>query len=257
MGILNVTPDSFSDGGHYNQLDTAMVQVEKMIAQGAAIIDVGGESTRPGAASVSLQEELQRVIPVIEKINAEFDCVISIDTYKAEVMRAAVAAGAGIINDVNALAAEGALQAAAALQVPVCLMHKQGTPETMQDMAHYQDVTEEVLAFLQQRVDACLAGGIARDKIIIDPGFGFGKQLPHNLQLMRDLPRFKQMDLPLLVGVSRKSMLGLILDKTVDERGAGTTALETLAVWQGADIIRTHDVAAAIDAVRVTKAVKL
>jgi len=256
MGILNVTPDSFSDGGQFTLQNAALKQVEKMLEQGAAIIDVGGESTRPGAAAVSLDEELQRVIPIIEKIKSMFDCIVSIDTYKSKVMRAAVSAGAGMINDVNALCAEGAIEAAAELAVPVCLMHKQGSPDSMQNTPRYNNVTEEVQGFLQARVEVCVEHGIDKRKLMIDPGFGFGKTLGHNMQLMRELAEFKKMGLPVLVGVSRKSMLGLILNKEVEERGNGTVALETLALWHGASIIRTHDVAAAFDAILVTEAVK-
>ncbi len=256
MGILNVTPDSFSDGGKFNVVDSAIQQAEIMLSQGAGIIDVGGESTRPGAVNVSVNEELDRVIPVIEKISNQFDTIISIDTSKAEVIRAAVKAGAGLINDVNALQADDALNAAFDSNVPVCLMHMQGKPRTMQTDPVYDNVTSDVINFLQQRIDACRDAGIAKEKLLIDPGFGFGKTLKHNLQLMRDLSEFKKLDCPLLVGVSRKSMIGQILDVDVDGRLIGSVALETLAIWQGADIIRVHDVKQAVEAVKIAMAVK-
>lgn len=255
MGILNVTPDSFSDGGQHNNYDAAIKHALQMHAEGAAIIDVGGESTRPGAAAVSLDEELSRVIPVIEKLTQELDILISIDTCKAEVMRAAVMAGAGLINDVNALRAEGALEAAASLNVPVCLMHMQGVPGTMQQQPIYDNVTTDVKNFLHGRVAACEEAGIARDKIIIDPGFGFGKTLEHNLQLMRELSAFMDEDLPVLVGVSRKSMLGLILDADPGQRLYGTVSLQTMALMQGVHILRSHDVKAAVDCVKTVTAV--
>jgi len=256
MGILNVTPDSFSDGGRFATTKSAVQQTRAMIEQGAAIIDVGGESTRPGAEDVSLNEELDRVIPVIEKIANEFDTIISIDTSKPEVIRAAVNAGAGLINDVNALQADGALSAAYEANVPVCLMHMQGVPRTMQKEPTYNNVTEEVIAFLKERIDACINAGISKNKLLIDPGFGFGKSLKHNLQLMRDLESFKHIDCPLLVGVSRKSMIGQLLDVEVDDRLIGSVALETLAAWNGADIIRAHDVKAAVEAIKIATAVK-
>jgi len=256
MGILNVTPDSFSDGGHYTQQQSALSQTAIMIEQGAAIIDVGGESTRPGAADVSLSEELDRVIPVIEKLVSEFDTIVSIDTSKAEVMSAAVKAGASMINDVNALRTEGALDAALKSGVPICLMHMQGVPRTMQTAPNYEHVTNDVISFLVKRVEDCVAAGIARERLIVDPGFGFGKTLEQNCQLMHELNAFKKIDCPVLVGVSRKSMIGQILDAEVNERLLGSVALETLAVWQGASIIRAHDVAAAMDAVKIASAVK-
>ena len=256
MGILNVTPDSFSDGGQFNAVESALEQTQRMLVQGAAIIDIGGESTRPGAKNVSVNEELDRVIPVIEKIASEFDTVISIDTSKPDVMREAVKAGASLINDVNALQADGALEAAVKLEVPVCLMHMQGKPRTMQKNPEYKNVTDDVVSFLTQRVDVCVNAGIAKNRLIIDPGFGFGKTLNHNLQLMHDLEEFKNIDCTLLVGVSRKSMIGQILDVEVDDRLIGSVALETLAVWKGADIIRAHDVKAAVEAVKVATVVK-
>lgn len=256
MGILNVTPDSFSDGGQYRYLDAAIRRALQMQAEGAAIIDIGGESTRPGAVSVSLNEELDRVIPVIEKLKQAVHVPLSIDTVKPEVMREAVAAGAGLINDVNALQAEGALVTAADLGVPVCLMHRQGTAQTMQTEPVYEDVTEDVLGFLRGRVATCEHVGITRGQIILDPGFGFGKTLAHNMQLMRELSAFMDEDLPVLVGVSRKSMLGAILDAEPGQRLAGTITLQALALMQGAHILRSHDVKAAVDCVKTVKAVK-
>ena len=256
MGILNVTPDSFSDGGQFNLINSAIKQVEVMLVEGASIIDVGGESTRPGAADISVNEELDRVIPIVEKISSEFDVIISIDTSKAEVIREAIKVGAGLINDVNALQAEGALNAAVESNVPVCLMHMQGKPRTMQANPVYENVTDDVIVFLQQRIKECIEAGLSKSKLLIDPGFGFGKTLQHNLQLMHDLPKFEKLDCPLLVGVSRKSMIGQILDVEVDDRLIGSVALETLAVWSGADIIRAHDVKQAVEAVKISMAVK-
>lgn len=255
MGILNVTPDSFSDGGKHNNYDAALRHALQMRAEGAAIIDVGGESTRPGAAAVSLDEELSRVIPVIEKLRQELDILISIDTCKPEVMREAVTAGAGLINDVNALRAQGALEMASSLNVPVCLMHMQGSPGTMQQQPVYDNVTLDVKNFLHERIVACEKAGIRRDKIIIDPGFGFGKTLEHNLQLMRELSAFMDEGLPVLVGVSRKSMLGLILDAEPGQRLYGTVSLQTMALMQGAHILRSHDVKAALDCIKTVTAV--
>ena len=257
MGILNVTPDSFSDGGQYTRAQSAIEQTAIMLEQGARIIDVGGESTRPGAADVSLNEELDRVIPVIEKIAREFDTIISIDTCKAEVMDAAVKAGAGFINDVNALRGEGALEAAVKLGVPVCLMHMQGMPRTMQTDPAYEHVTNDIINFLSERIQDCVDAGIRHEQLLVDPGFGFGKTLEQNCQLMRELVAFTELKCSVLVGVSRKSMIGQILDAEVDERLFGSVALETLAVWQGANIIRAHDVREAMDAVKIATAVKM
>jgi dihydropteroate synthase len=256
MGVLNVTPDSFSDGGQYTHIDQALQHARSMVEQGAAIIDIGGESTRPGAAEVSSEDEIQRVVPVIEAITQQLDTVVSVDTSKPRVMQAAVAAGAGLINDVRALREPGALEMAASLNVPVCLMHMQGQPRTMQQSPQYDDVLADVLAFLQQRVEACLEMGIAREQLLIDPGFGFGKSLQHNLSLLKHLPAFLELQLPLLVGMSRKSMLGMILDKEVDERLYGSLALAALSSWLGADIIRVHDVEASMDVIRVVDAVR-
>lgn len=256
MGILNVTPDSFSDGGIFLSAQAALAGARRMAEEGAAIIDVGGESTRPGAVPVSVQEELDRVIPVIEILSLELPIIVSIDTSKPEVMRAAVAAGAGLINDVRALREEGVLQAAAQARVPVCLMHMQGEPRVMQHSPHYNDVAAEVGSFLVERVHACVAAGIPRERLLIDPGFGFGKALGHNLRLFKHLDSFRDLALPLVVGVSRKSMIGAVLGKPVEQRLYGSVALAALAVWQGASIIRTHDVQATADAIRMAWSVR-
>ena len=256
MGIVNLTPDSFSDGGRFNRFDDAIRRVQQMVSDGAAIIDIGGESTRPGATAVSVDDELNRVIPVIEALVNEIDVPISIDTSKPEVMVAAVNAGAGMINDVCALQADGALEQAASLQVPVCLMHMQGEPRTMQNSPSYQNVIEEVYSFFEQRIDSCVAAGIARDVIVVDPGFGFGKTLGHNLELLNRLSRFRDLGLPVLVGISRKSMIAQITHREVDKRLAGGLAAATLATWLGASIIRTHDVKETVDAVAIAAATR-
>lgn len=256
MGILNVTPDSFSDGGRYSAHEAALAQARAMVEAGADIIDVGGESTRPGAEAVTLEQELARTIPIIEAIAATLPVAVSIDTSKPEVMRQAVAAGASMINDVMALRQPGALTTVAALGVPVCLMHMQGQPRTMQQAPSYQDVTAEVMAFLRTRVEACLGAGMAKDHLIIDPGFGFGKTLTHNLHMFHELERFHELGLPVLVGVSRKSMVGAVLDKPVGERMVGSVALATLAAWMGASIVRVHDVEETVDALKMCMAVK-
>ena len=255
MGILNVTPDSFSDGGRFSQLDSALRQAESMVEQGAAIIDVGGESTRPGAQGVSGQEELDRVIPVIEAVRSATDVPISIDTSKALVMCEAVAAGAGLINDVRALRENGALAAAAELRVPVCLMHMLGEPRTMQQDPDYTDVVAEVAAFLEERVSACVAAGIAEDLIVVDPGIGFGKSPEHNVELLANLRQLRVRNLPLLAGVSRKSTLGVLTGREVDERMPASVAAAVIAVINGADIVRVHDVRETVDALRVAQAV--
>jgi dihydropteroate synthase len=255
MGILNVTPDSFSDGGRFQQQDVALSHAQQMLQQGVDIIDIGGESTRPDSQPVSVQQELDRVIPIIEAIKATLPVKISIDTSKAEVMRAAVAAGADMINDVAALRYENSLQAAAEANVPVCLMHMQGKPKTMQHNPQYDDVVAEVKQFLLQRVEACLHHGIAAHHIWIDMGFGFGKTLEHNLQLMNHLEQFTQLNYPVLVGVSRKSMIGKVLDKPVEQRLFGGLGLAALAVSKGAKIIRTHDVAATKEVIMMVQAV--
>ena len=256
MGILNVTPDSFSDGGNFVSADSSYKQVSKMLDEGASIIDVGGESTRPGAAPVGVAEELDRVIPVIERIASEFDVTISIDTSKAEVMSAAVAAGAHIINDVRALREPDALETAATLGVPVCLMHMLGEPRQMQLNPQYADVVADVKTFLLTRVEACVQAGIKRDNIWLDPGFGFGKTLEHNLQLMHGLETFQDLGLPVLVGVSRKSMIAKMLDdRSVDDRLFASLSLATIALMKGARILRVHDVRATMDALVVAQCV--
>lgn len=256
MGILNVTPDSFSDGGMFLSVESAVAQARQMVEEGATIIDVGGESTRPGAAAVTLSQELDRVLPVITAIHRMLPVIISIDTSKPEVMRAAVAAGAGMINDVRALGESGALQVAAQCAVPVCLMHMQGEPRSMQAAPQYKDVVAEVKAFLVERIEVCVAAGIPRQRLIIDPGFGFGKALGHNLSLFNYLDTFQDLGLAVLVGASRKSMIGAALGHPVKQRLPASIALAALAVWQGAKIIRVHDVQATADAVKMIWAVK-
>jgi dihydropteroate synthase len=255
MGILNVTPDSFSDGNRYSSVDAALERARVIAEEGAAIVDVGGESTRPGAAAVDEALEIARVVPVIEGIAATSDIAISIDTSKPAVMAAAVAAGACIVNDVYALRAPGARAWAAASEAGVCLMHMQGEPRTMQDDPHYGDVAAEVCEFLARERDACIEAGIAREAIVLDPGIGFGKGLAHNLTLLKELPRFAALGTPLLVGVSRKSFIGRILGRGVDERLYGGLGLAALAVMKGARIVRTHDVAATRDAIGMVSAV--
>ena len=255
MGILNITPDSFSDGGQYNRMDAALLRVEQMLAAGATLIDVGGESTRPGAALVSVQEEVDRVVPMVEAIKARFDTVVSIDTSTPEVMRGSAAVGGGLINDIRALLRPGAMQAAADSGLAVCLMHMQGDPQTMQQAPAYDSVLADVNSFLELRVQACLDAGIERNRLVLDPGFGFGKSLQHNLELFAGMPQVRPLDLPLLVGVSRKSMIGQALDRPVDQRLSGGLALATLAVAKGARIIRVHDVPETVDAVRMAEAV--
>ena len=255
MGILNVTPDSFSDGGRYAAVDAALARAREIVAQGGAIIDVGGESTRPGAAAVDESLEMARVLPVIEGIAASCDVAISIDSSKPSVMSAAVSAGACIINDVYALRAPGAHAAAARAEGGVCLMHMQGEPRTMQDSPHYNDVVAEVMAFLAHERRECIEAGVASDAIALDPGFGFGKNLEHNLTLLRELPSFEALGAPLLIGVSRKSVIGKILGKSVNDRLYGGLGLAALAVANGARLIRTHDVSPTVDAVRSVSAV--
>lgn len=254
MGILNVTPDSFSDGGAYPDTAQAAARARQMVEEGAELIDVGGESTRPGAAAVDSETEISRVVPVIEAIRASCDAVISIDTSKPEVMQAAAAAGAAFINDVRALREPGALEVAASLEIPVCLMHMQGQPRTMQDAPDYDDVVTDVAAFLGERVESCSGAGIARERLVVDPGFGFGKTLRHNLLLLNNLHRLTEFGLPVLVGISRKSMIGAILDRAVDQRLYGSLAAATISLMKGASIIRTHDVAPTVDALRVVTA---
>ncbi|MCG6864030.1 MAG: dihydropteroate synthase [Thiogranum sp.] len=256
MGVLNVTPDSFSDGGDFFSADAAVERALAMQAEGAAIIDIGGESTRPGAGPVSAEDEIRRVVPVIEALQVRLTVPISIDTQKPEVMRAAVAAGAGFINDVNALRAPGALEAAAECQVPVCLMHMQGEPRTMQADPHYDDVVDEVSGFLLQRAAACEQAGIAREHILLDPGFGFGKTLQHNLQLLARLETIGALGFPLLVGLSRKSMIGKLLGLDVGERLAASIALAVMAVERGAALVRAHDVAPTWQALQMQVALR-
>ncbi|MCV3276222.1 dihydropteroate synthase [Aeromonas hydrophila] len=250
MGILNVTPDSFSDGGHFNQLERAMTHARQMVAEGATLIDIGGESTRPGAPDVGEQEELDRVIPVVERMVAELEVMISLDTSKAAVMREGCAAGAHLINDVRALLEPGALAAAVVANVPVCLMHMQGQPRTMQAEPHYDDLLGEVRAFFDERIAACLAAGIRRELLLLDPGYGFGKTLAHNYQLLAQQDKLLDYQLPLLVGMSRKSMIGNLLGRPVDERLAGSLACALIGMQRGARIIRVHDVRATMDALR-------
>lgn len=256
MGILNVTPDSFSDGGKHRALDQALFTAEQMLQDGATILDIGGESTRPGAAEVTTDEELARVVPLIAALRARFDCVISIDTSKAAVMSAAVQAGADMINDVRALQAPNALPIAASLGVPVCIMHMQGAPRTMQQAPQYTDVVAEVLQFLRGRALECQQAGIPTQQIILDPGFGFGKNLAHNYQLLSALPQFVQSGYAVLAGMSRKSMIGQLLDIPVSERLSGSLACATLAAYAGAQIIRVHDVKESVQAVRIAAAAR-
>lgn len=256
MGILNVTPDSFSDGGLFIEREKAVRQARQMVADGATIIDVGGESTRPGAADVGREQELERVIPIIEAIHSQLDVIVSVDTSKPEVMSAAVTAGAGLINDIRALREPGALLAARATGVPVCLMHMLGEPRSMQQNPHYDDVLREVKDFLAARVEACENAGIGADKLILDPGFGFGKTTAHNLQLVKGLPGFAELGRPLLMGVSRKSSIGAILDKPVDGRLIGSVTLAVLCAQAGARILRVHDVAQTVEALKICHAVE-
>lgn len=259
MGVLNTTPDSFSDGGqHYRNgrlsLDLVLTRAQHMLSEGADIIDVGGESTRPGAAPVSEAEELERVVPVVEVLVRELEARVSVDTSTPAVMREAAAVGAGMLNDIRALQREGALQAAAATGLPVCLMHMQGQPATMQKSPHYQDPVADVKHFLRQRLSACEQAGIPRERLLLDPGFGFGKNLTHNLELLRRLPELTELGYPLLVGLSRKSMLAELLGREVSERLPGSLALAMAAVERGASIIRVHDVAATVDVLKVLRA---
>ncbi|EGQ7964463.1 dihydropteroate synthase [Vibrio vulnificus] len=251
MGILNVTPDSFSDGGQFNALDAALAQAERMIAAGVSVIDIGGESTRPGAPEVSLEEELKRVIPAIQAIRQKHDVWISIDTSKAEVMKQAIEAGADLINDVRALQEPGALAVAAKAQVPICLMHMQGQPRSMQHNPSYQDVLKEVSEFLEERVAACEEAGIAKELLILDPGFGFGKTIEHNYHLLAHLEAFHQLGLPILAGMSRKSMVFKLLNKKPAECMVASVTCATIAAMKGAQIIRVHDVEETVEAMRV------
>ncbi len=259
MGILNVTPDSFSDGGRFTTPDAALVQARRMVDEGAALIDVGGESTRPGARPVSVHEELDRVVPVVERIVRELDTCVSVDTGTPELMRAAAAAGAHLLNDVRALRRDGALVAARDTGLPICLMHMQGEPGAMQQSPHYDDVVVEVSDFLRQRIAACVETGIGYDRLLIDPGFGFGKTFTHNLQLLRRLDELSSLGVPVLAGVSRKSMIGRALndgraDRPVAGRLYGSLAAAVIAAMKGATILRVHDVAATVDALAVVAA---
>ena len=254
MGVLNVTPDSFSDGGRFLSPAAAIEQGLRLAAEGAALIDVGGESTRPGAAPVSVAEELARVVPVVRALSERTTAVISVDTSKPQVMQAAAAAGAGLINDVRALREPGALAAARASGCAVCLMHMQGEPGTMQQAPSYRDVLAEVQAFLGERVDACLAAGLQPDQLLIDPGFGFGKTFEHNLTLLRGLAELARADVPLAVGLSRKALLGKLTGRAAHERLYGSVALAVIAALHGARLIRAHDVAATVDALKVVAA---
>lgn len=256
MGVLNVTPDSFSDGGRFNRQDAGLLKARQMVADGAAFIDVGGESTRPGAAKVSIQEELDRVCPVVEVISRELDVIVSVDTSTPEVMSQTAELGAGLINDVRALQRDGALAAVADAGLPVCIMHIQGEPETMQDRPEYQNVLRDVGEFLTQRVRVAVQAGIDAQNIILDPGFGFGKNLEHNVRLLASLEQLHSLGHPLLVGMSRKSMLGLITGREVDERLSASLAAATISAMKGASIIRAHDVRETVDAVRVATAIK-
>jgi dihydropteroate synthase len=255
MGILNVTPDSFADGGRWLASDSALRHAEAMVGQGAAIVDVGGESTRPGAAPVSEAEELDRVVPLIERLAATLDAVISVDTMKPAVMRAAIAAGATMVNDVNALREPGAVQAVAMSQAAACLMHMQGSPRTMQAAPEYGDVVVEVRQALAERIETCIAAGIARERLCADPGIGFGKTLAHNLALLGELDAFHALGLPLLVGVSRKSLFGQLLGLKVEERLIPSVAAAVIAVAKGAAIVRAHDVAETVQAVKTAWAI--
>ncbi len=255
MGIVNVTPDSFSDGGRYVSTENALQHALQLIEQGADLLDIGGESTRPGSNQVTAEEELRRIMPLVEAL-VERNVSVSVDTSKPEVMRAAIDAGAAMINDVNALKAEGALEAVAAGGVAACLMHMQGEPRNMQAQPHYDDVVAEVKDFLRQRLNAAIAAGIPRERLVLDPGFGFGKMLEHNIELLRHLDQFLDLDAPLLVGLSRKSMLGKITGNEVSDRVYASVAAALLAVAKGASILRVHDVKATRDALAVYNAVQ-
>ena len=254
MGILNFTPDSFSDSGQFFSLDKALFQVEKMLKEGATIIDIGGESTRPMAEEVPETEELQRVIPLVEAVQKRFDCWISVDTSKAIVMQEAAKVGMDLINDIRALREPGALEIAGQLNLPTCIMHMQGQPRTMQTNPHYDDVVQDVYQFLNDRTQACLAAGIAKENIIWDMGFGFGKTVQHNYKLLQQLAHFCERGYPVLAGLSRKSMIGTVLDKTVTERVVGSVAGALIAAQNGATILRVHDVVATADALKVWQA---
>ena len=257
MGILNVTPDSFSDGGNYCQLDSAVKQAHTLLEQGAKIIDIGGESTRPGAPDVSLEDELDRVIPLVKALRKKSDCIISIDTSKSEVMRQAILAGADIINDVRALQEPGAIEVLSAYpDVAICLMHMQGQPRTMQSNPQYEDLFADINDFFSERIEACEQAGIQQQRIILDPGFGFGKTLAHNYEILNRFDEFNQFNLPVLAGLSRKSMIGNLLNKSTNERLAGSLAGALIAAQNGAKIIRVHDVSETLDVLTVWQACK-
>jgi len=256
MGILNVTPDSFSDGGHYLQVDAALEHARIMLTEGADIIDVGGESTRPGAEAVSAIDELQRVLPIVTALVNELGAIVSIDTSKPEVMEAAIGAGAAMINDVQALSAPGAMEVVATADVLVCLMHMQGLPRTMQANPQYQNVVNDIISFLKNRAEDCIAAGIKANRIIIDPGFGFGKSLSHNYALMRDLERLSELGYYVLAGMSRKSMIGVLLDIPTEKRLIASVVLAALAAERGAAIMRVHDVGETVEAMRLVQAVQ-
>ncbi len=256
MAILNVTPDSFSDGGKYNSIELALAQVDKMIKAGVSIVDVGGESTRPGAPDVSLEEELRRVVPVIKAIREKYDVWISVDTSKAEVMRQAIDAGADLINDIRSLQEPGALEVAAEAKLPICLMHMKGQPRTMQVAPHYDDVMSDVSAFLEERIAACEAAGIDKSQLILDPGFGFGKTIEHNYHMLAHLEKFHEFGLPILAGMSRKSMIFKLLDKPAAECTNASVVCATIAAMKGAQIIRVHDFEETIEAMKVVEMTK-
>jgi dihydropteroate synthase len=255
MGVLNATPDSFSDGGLHLAVDRAVAAAERMAGEGADIIDVGGETTRPGAEAIPAEAETRRIVPVIEALRRRIGLPISVDTSKPEVMRAAVAAGAGMINDVRALAMPGAMEAAREAQVPICLMHMQGEPRTMQAAPHYADVVREVGDFLLRRAAACQSAGIDRSLLLVDPGFGFGKDLTHNLELLRGLDRLAGLGFPLVVGVSRKSFVGTLTGKPVGDRMPGSVGMAVFAMLHGAAVLRVHDVGPTVDAIRAVEAI--
>ncbi|CNE30207.1 dihydropteroate synthase [Yersinia enterocolitica] len=254
MGILNVTPDSFSDGGRHNNLDKALQHAERMLSAGATLIDIGGESTRPGATEVSEQEELDRVVPVVEALAKRFDVWLSVDTSKAAVITESARAGAHLINDIRSLQEPGALEAAAKTGLPVCLMHMQGQPQSMQQSPHYDDLMADVNQFFKHHIDRCIAAGIAKSKLLLDPGFGFGKNLAHNYQLLARLAELHHFELPLLVGMSRKSMVGQLLNVPPQQRVIGSVACAVISALQGAQIVRVHDVKETVEAMRVVEA---
>ncbi|MGI3060872.1 dihydropteroate synthase [Vibrio alginolyticus] len=256
MAILNVTPDSFSDGGKYNSIELALAQVDKMIKAGVSIVDVGGESTRPGAPDVSLEEELRRVVPVIKAIREKYDVWISVDTSKAEVMRQAIEAGADLLNDIRSLQEPGALEVAAEANLPICLMHMKGQPGTMQVDPHYDDLMGDVSAFLEERIAACEAAGIDKSQLILDPGFGFGKTIEHNYHMLAHLEKFHEFGLPILAGMSRKSMIFKLLDKPAAECTNASVVCATIAAMKGAQIIRVHDFEETIEAMKVVEMTK-